>query len=204
MGSVEQIGMARAWAQGNPITAEGPPPIGFDGHHGEQFTLGLFKDRAAFDGMPVWRVCYSKRNLLTGSPIPVMMLKDRTLVVDTLLSWLEGLGRPERQRVWRNNHHLCIDRSINGTEWETLSVDFHNAEPAPDPSMVAVISENWNSRPAAYPCENPTRLGDALLWMPMDCGQCGPCVDRATMETPRQLQRRKRAEKEAQGRVMGA
>ena len=172
--------------------------------HGGNTCISVVKDHAAFDGMPVWRVCHERRNPITGSILPVPMWPSMLVsdVIDTLWDWLAGVGRPERTRSYRSNTQVCVDRSITSGEWEAFSVPFHDADPAPWVPYVQVLADNWQSRPAAYPCENPKRIGDPVAWIPQDCGHCDPCRDRATMETPRQKERRVRAEKAAASRVM--
>jgi len=169
--------------------------------------LAVVKDAAQFDGMPIWMA--SLQRTLPGGRALLMAEwsgDEISAAEAALLTALGSRGEPKRERMFATSATLVVVRAISGREWETLPVAFHDAEPITlTGGPVAVVRENWHSRPAAYPCENPTKgWADTWVWHPVDCGRCEPCIDRAGMESERARVRREKAERERAERAYEA
>lgn len=159
--------------------------------------LDLVKDPFQFDGMPIWlaavQVLGNDQN-----PLPYVMWSEQrrgNALVD-LADVVNGVGKPERQRLFRSHDTLYLARMISSAEWEQLPVStFHDADPwKPKRGPVEVLEENWPGRPGAYPC-SLVKVGS--LEAQADCGHCHSCLDRATYESERQRVAREKAEREA-------
>lgn len=144
-------------------------------------------------GTPVWLASLSRRSSVTGEPIPTgrWSPRDRADAEATLRRVLGGVGDARRERLFRMNVTLCLHRAVNDEEWVALPSAFHETR-AVGFAAGAPIEVLWESEPGSpstRPCAAPQqhRLGfrDPDLWLPVDCGRCGPCLARAeTMTGP--------------------
>jgi hypothetical protein len=138
------------------------------------------------DGVPVYLVSLSRRDF-GGKIIPASTWSAHAIKLysDLMRSVIAGLGDESRERIFRMNVTLCLHRALTEAEILALPEYFHTDPPidiAGGP--VKIIWENTPGSPSTRPCENPIRdyetfRGHPELWIPEDCGQCGPCLARA-------------------------
>lgn len=197
----ERYQRMQSFALRNPLVRGGAlAPAHFDtDRHGNALAVAVIKDHAQFNGMPVWMASYQRE--ARGRPLAYCWwsIAEREYAEQLLLRALKGRGSESRERLFHTNQTLVLVRAVNGKEWESFSVPFHDADPiVTDGGPAVVLRENYHSRPAAYPCENPLVAPGTLAResQPIDCGRCEPCVDRAKMETERQRLRREKEERE--------
>jgi len=207
--SMQRFALANPKVAGDNLTPNncyqsGPP-------RNVEIAVSVIKDMVQFDGMPVWMAVANKRDVRGALlPWPLWSERLRLEIAAELLDFLDGAGNPNRQRTFRMTESLGVVRAVTGAEWETFSEAFHNAEPLRfDTGPVEILSENWPGRLATRPCENPRRVpvpGEhQLIWYPVDCGACAPCIDRATVESERmRVEREKKAEEIERQRVYAA
>ena len=100
---------------------------------------------------------------------------------------LDGVGNEEKERLFRMNITLCMHRACTYDEVAGLPHNWQVALSGMAGGPVEVIwSKNVSESPSAKPCEKPehilpdTRRVD--LWLPGDCGKCGPCLARAEIQ----------------------
>ena len=97
---------------------------------------------------------------------------------------LRGVGNQDCERAFRMNITFCIHRAVSEQELALLPVDWECSSGSLAGGPVAVLwSRGIEHRASAMPCENPWHLvidvNRSDLWIPEDCGKCGPCVARA-------------------------
>jgi hypothetical protein len=167
-------------------------------------SLQVLKELAQFEGAPIWAAnatVVSAESDLIKRPIRTWSVEMMTQVKQALYDVLDGVGYPDRERVFHDNIGLTVVRMLKGNEWEQLTEAFHMAAPVLTLAGPAVVlSETWQSPPEAYPCENPYRgavLSMPDVWVPIDCGLCAPCVARQGMETGMMRLQRQRQERQA-------
>lgn len=140
------------------------------------------------DGRPVWLASVSRRDVL-GNIVPTgeWPMAMRNKAERLLKEILRGAGDPSRERLFRMNVTLCLHRGLTEAEEAGLP-DWWHAAPAVDLAGGAVEvlrSRGTSGRPAQQPCENPGRelppSYDPRLWIPVDCAECAPCLDRAAI-----------------------
>jgi hypothetical protein len=140
-------------------------------------------------GVPVYLASLSRRSLVTNAIIATDVWSPQTMAdsIALLRRTLGPSGDAERERVFRMQVTLCIHRALTPDEVTRLPASFHTAE-AVDLAggPVEVISETEEGWPSTRPCHNPTRKplspGNPWLWYPEDCGDCPPCVARASLQ----------------------
>lgn len=142
------------------------------------------------NGWPVWLASASLRDRrgrvrATGTWGPSTM----AYVSASLSVLLDGIGDDTREREFRMNVTLCRHRALTPAEHEALPEWWHQA-PATDLAG-GPIEVLWHSNiphvPSCDPCENPSKVVTNPrrpdLWLPYDCGSCGPCLARAACHT---------------------
>lgn len=108
----------------------------------------------------------------------------------SLRAIVEGVGNVERQRLFRMNVTLCLHKAATNEEVATQSDRFLTANGtglAGGP--VQVLSETEPGSQSTRPCHNPRKFvidGDnAHGWIPLDCGDCEPCLSRDAVASPK-------------------
>ena len=96
------------------------------------------------------------------------------------------VGNPHRERLFRMNITLCLHRACTEKEKSALPHNFWQGQGGLAGGPIELLrTTGLPPRPAALPCEKPERhLIDRTrpdLWLPIDCGQCPPCVARAAI-----------------------
>src|SRR6266536_854297 len=140
-------------------------------------------------GQPVWLASLSRRSPLTGRPVATGLWVDQTRqeAIATLRQVLGPAGNRERERIFRMNVTMCIHRALTDDELMALPAYFHEAE-ATDLAggPIEILWESEAGQASTQPCHAPIRqdlgYGDPLLWVPLDCGQCPPCLARAGLD----------------------
>lgn len=141
-------------------------------------------------GQPVWLASVSRTSVITGRFTPVVrwtpeqMREARSL----LFGVLRGAGDRGRERLFRMNVTLCLHRALTDDEVRRLpgGCAFTPVNLAGGP--VEVLWESEPGGPSTRPCEVPIRQpfpgepADPDLWLPIDCGRCEPCRERAELE----------------------
>jgi hypothetical protein len=96
---------------------------------------------------------------------------------------LGGIGDQTRERFFRMCITACLHRGIRPDELASIPKWWHDAEAidiAGGPVEV-LWQKGVPEIPSAMPCHNPGRqiIGTRLdLWVPVDCGECEPCIAR--------------------------
>ena len=145
-------------------------------------------------GVPVFLASISQRDrwgqlVPTGSWTP----EQRAAARRRLLEALRGVGDESRQRLFRMNITLCLHRALTDEEVADLPGWWH-AAPATDLAggPIEVLWENTPGAASTKPCRAPRRGSfpgaPPELWLPLDCGRCGPCLARAAVPSYRGLQ----------------
>ena len=130
-----------------------------------------------------------------GAIIPTARWARKGLVVSgtwypdgaAVLRWgLLGVGDYARERVFRMNVTLCLHRGVTEDEAAGLPAEWHAATSGMAGGPLEVLEERGvRSLPSARPCHNPEHViivsSRPDLWVPGDCGKCGPCVARASL-----------------------
>lgn len=100
---------------------------------------------------------------------------------------LAGVGDRSRERFFRMCITACLHRGLTPQELRRLPAWWHEA-PAIDIAggpLEIIWAHGVPDIPSARPCENPGRRAihpkRLDLWLPMDCGQCGPCMARRAL-----------------------
>lgn len=138
-------------------------------------------------GQPVWLASMSRRSPITRRLIPTGLWSGqlRTESAALLRRLLGDGGDARRERLFRMQATLCLQRAISGAEVAALPASFHEA-PAIDLAggPVEVLWESEVGAPSTQPCANPGHgvmdPREPLLWVPIDCGSCASCVARTT------------------------
>lgn len=137
----------------------------------------------AMDGQPVWLCSVSHQGpggiIATGVWSP----GDYKLAEWLAHSALYGVGVPTRERAFRMNITFCIHRAVSDAEKARLPACWGRAPGFLAGGPVEVLwSRGIEHKLAALPCVNPAHLVIAPtrpdLWLPRDCGACGPCLAR--------------------------
>lgn len=137
------------------------------------------------DGRPVWLASYSLASRSHGIVATGRYSQQqRRAAIARLKETLADVGDPERIRVFRMNVTMCIHKAVTDQELATLVPawqDGKGVDIAGGP--IEVLEESVPGAPSTRPCENPRRglldPGRRDLWLPLDCGQCPPCLARA-------------------------
>src|SRR5215831_3281329 len=139
----------------------------------------------AFGGQPVWLASFSRRDR-SGQIIATGNWKKKhiDLGLGRLRRVLDGVGDPERERLFRMNITLCLHRGVTTTEEAALPSSWHERLGGMAGGPIQLLwSHGVPDHVAGRPCIAP---GHDLcipqrpdLWLPVDCGQCDPCKARA-------------------------
>lgn len=144
-------------------------------------------------GVPVYLASISKRSPLgMDKPISTQLWSPelRADAEGWLLRLLGPAGDRSRERLFRMQITLCLHRALTSAEVEALPPYFHT-DPATDLAggPVEILRETEAGWETTKPCHNPTRhrldRRDPLLWFPVDCQRCGPCVARMALQRER-------------------
>lgn len=100
---------------------------------------------------------------------------------------LDRCGDPGRERVVRMSITLSIYRACRDDELTKLPSAFFQDPPVHMfGGAIEIIRESEPAVESAKPCEQPGRrmLGARYpdLWIPIDCGTCGPCQARQAID----------------------
>lgn len=108
--------------------------------------------------------------------------------IDLVERHLAGVGNVQRERLFRLQITLSLQRALTDQEIAVLPEWFHEA-PALDifGGPVAILRETEAGVPSTWPCERPQHLPfpgvkDRDIWMPGDCGTCPSCQARSARE----------------------
>lgn len=108
--------------------------------------------------------------------------------IDLVERHLAGVGNVQRERLFRLQITLSLQRALTDDEIAVLPGWFH-AAPALDilGGPVAILRETEAGAPSTWPCVRPRHLPfpgvkDRDIWMPGDCGTCPSCQARANRE----------------------
>jgi hypothetical protein len=139
----------------------------------------------AFAGEPVWLASAAVKDRKTGRTIavPRWTMEQNQHARAFLEEVLEGVGDPNRYRLFRMNITLCYHRALSPDERAKLPGNWDELPGGCAGGPVAVLqSKGVTNRAAAMPCQKPGRdLLDPTrpdLWRPADCGECPPCLAR--------------------------
>lgn len=139
------------------------------------------------DGQPVWLVSLSRRDAV-GNILPTGRWPKGSYDIGyrLLAAFLDGVGDPSRERLFRMNVTLCLHRAASLPEQIMLPCDWGEKLAGMAGGPVEVLwSKGIPERPGALPCESPHHgdpfCGNPELWFPIDCGECPPCRARAAL-----------------------
>lgn len=141
------------------------------------------------NGTPVWLASVSKRQPISRRTVPNTRWSatERVSAIAILMAALSGVGDVARQRMFRMNLTYCVHRALTDAEITGLAASWH-AQPGTHLAggPVEILHETVPGAPSTRPCEQPRRayiaLGDPDMWIPRDCGRCGPCIARHAVE----------------------
>lgn len=108
----------------------------------------------------------------------------RFRALNALRNELLRVGNPNRERLFQMNITLCLHRACSEEEKAKLPPTFFEGPGGLAGGPVEILStKGLPPREAALPCRAPKRqLIDERrpdLWLPIDCGKCPPCRERA-------------------------
>lgn len=138
------------------------------------------------NGSPVWLASISKASPLRGGRLATPLWTPQTM--QESWAWLRRLvgpaGDPSRERIFRMNVTVCMHRAATAEDLLRVAPWFHEAEPSDlAGGPVEVLWESEPGLPSTRPCHDPGRRPldptNRLLWLPLDCGRCPPCLARA-------------------------
>jgi hypothetical protein len=137
------------------------------------------------DGQPVWLASFSRWRGDLAIAVPRWSQDHLRDGEAELRSMLDGVGDPSRERLFRMNVTLCLHRAATDEEVSRMPSWFHTYPAcALAGGPVKVLWENVPGSLSTKPCTKPTKRKldkrDPLLWLPMDCGRCPPCVARSS------------------------
>lgn len=126
---------------------------------------------------------------MRGKSLSTQVWTPRTLAEAeaTLLRVLAGAGDTRYERLFRMQITLCLHRALTADEISILPSYFHT-DPAVDLAggPVEILRETEPGWETTKPCHQPVRHSldprDPLLWFPLDCGDCPPCLARQALD----------------------
>ena len=137
------------------------------------------------DGEPVWLCSVSHRSPRTGKIVGTFdwHKHDFRFAEGLAHQALTGVGDFTRERAFRMNITFCIHRAVSEAEKAMLPPAWGQAAGGMAGGPVQVLwSRGIEHKCASMPCHNPGHLvlNDLRpdLWVPSDCGTCGPCIAR--------------------------
>lgn len=144
----------------------------------------------AMDGVPVWLSSISRRGI-DGRIIPNALWDERQMkeVRDLVFESLDGVGDPQRQRLFRMNITLCLHRALSQgelaqlPEWWFQKPGVHLAG-----GPIEILYESVPGSLSTKPCANPKKArlpglyNGEYMWIPVDCGVCETCRARLAVE----------------------
>lgn len=141
-------------------------------------------------GRPVWLASVSYRDQRGIIPTTKYSRQMRKHAKRQAWNAVEGRGDHDRFRLFRMQITICLHVAVSDDELEKLPAEWNRW---PGTALAGGPVEILEERgipdiPSTKPCKDPVReplgLGDPDLWVPIDCGRCGPCMARATIEGP--------------------
>lgn len=139
------------------------------------------------EGQPVWLASYHRRDK-TGRIIATGDYSESEMkfAERQLKKLLRRVGNPEKERCFRMNITVCLHRAATLEEVMGLPPSWHDDHSGIAGGPVEVLwSKGCKESSSAQPCKDPERhiLDPSRpdLWIPMDCGECGPCMARAAI-----------------------
>jgi len=136
------------------------------------------------NGQPVWLASISRMRP-NGQTLYVPEWSPTQLreAEKSLRQVVEGIGNTKRERLFRMNVTLCLHRAATDEEVGAQPDWFLKA---PGNGLaggpVEVLSETELGAQSTRPCHAPQRLSlrdrNPHAWLPVDCGQCPPCLAR--------------------------
>lgn len=140
-------------------------------------------------GVPVYLASISRRSSQTGRTIPTPLWSTQTMADSwALLRRVLGpAGDASRERIFRMQVTTCLHRALRPEEVRALPPYFHTAAPTDlAGGPVEILFETEEGLASTRPCQHPTRHAlepdRPLMWIPLDCGACGPCLARAGLD----------------------
>ena len=137
------------------------------------------------NGRPVWLVSGSLRDSF-GRVIPSARwtADDRALLERTLLTELEGVGDPTRERFFRMPVTACIHRQLTAEEEAGLRAEWHARPPVhraggPLEILRETVPGSLSTRPCSRPGRRDVGGGDPDVYLIEECGTCETCRARA-------------------------
>lgn len=134
------------------------------------------------DGQPVWLASLSRRDR-KGKIIATEHWARSMRYHRMLRTVLEGVGDQTRERLFRMNVTLCLHRACTDKEVRGLPDSWQKDLSGMAGGPLEVLWSSVQTSPSCLPCENPEQIiidkSRKDLWVPGDCGKCGPCLARA-------------------------
>lgn len=137
------------------------------------------------NGQPVWLASISRRDSKGARVyVPEWGKAVRDVAERLLRQMVDGVGNPSRERLFRMNVTMCLHRAASDEEVAAQSEEFRCA---PGNGLaggpVEILAETEQGSPSTRPCEAPDRhvidRASPHGWIPVDCGDCEPCLARA-------------------------
>lgn len=99
----------------------------------------------------------------------------------SLLYNLRGVGDSNRERFFRMCSTACIQRALTDEERESIQLPDIRGRGIAGGPVVVYRSQGVSSSPSTLPCQNLTTEMMGPLKIPIDCGECTPCLSRAEL-----------------------
>lgn len=132
-------------------------------------------------GQPVWLASLSVRDPAGTVPTDRWPPGRIAWGEEVLATLLGDLGDTARERSFRMCATLCRHRALTDAEAALIPPEWF-AGPAEHlaGASLEILWETVPGAPSTRPCENPGRDWiDHRNYLPVDCGECGPCRARA-------------------------
>lgn len=139
-------------------------------------------------GRPVWLASMARR-AANGLIIPALKWSpgQRRKAMARLRGELAGVGNPSMERCFIMCITMCMHRALSDDEVAALPAEWKRA-PALDVAggpIKILYAKGCTDVPSMLPCEHYLKReidgtdfeGDPL-WIPEECGKCGPCLAR--------------------------
>lgn len=180
---------AQALALANPDLHTRIPTFSIGKHRvGIQVTRDVF----TFGPSQVWMAFVGVRDMM-DRVIATDSWSDhrRACLLDLLRRALSGVGDETRERLFRMQPALCLERALTPAESAEIPAERQALKAAHIFGGPVELFSSFVDVTAGNPCEKPTRqyhrrqqkrggFGsiETDLWVPIDCGECPPCLAR--------------------------
>lgn len=138
------------------------------------------------DGQPVWLASISRRYQGKFVAVPRWTPNLLSEMTGQLMGVLNGVGDMSRQRMFRMNLTLCLHRAATDVEVGFMPDWFHKSKACglaggPVEVLWETVTGSQSTKPCKHPRKHQLDASDPLLWLPLDCGTCAPCLARAAI-----------------------